>query len=216
MTPGPAAGRPADILTTYILGPLRDAGFDLEDVAVRRAGRQSVVAVTVDRDGPVDLDAIADASRIVSGVLDERDVDLPAALGSAYTLEVTSRGADAPLRLPRHWRRAVGRLVGVKLRDGSSLSGRVFAADDEQATVRVTPKPHKPGARSGVATDAVVRYADVARAAVELEFNPPGGTDEFDELDATGNFDDLEDVFEEGEDFDEDDLDEPVDGGNGR
>ena len=37
-----------------------------------------------------------------------------------YTLEVTSRGVDRPLTLPRHWRRNADRLVKVTLADGSS------------------------------------------------------------------------------------------------
>ena len=48
-------------------------------------------------------------------MLDESDVmgEMP------YTLEVTSRGVDRPLTLPRHWRRNEDRLVKATLADGS-------------------------------------------------------------------------------------------------
>ena len=100
------------------------AGFDLEDVEVVPAGRRSVVRVVVDRDGGVDLDAVADISRDISAALDEDPVtgDAP------YTLEVTSPGVDRPLTEPRHWRRAVGRLVSVDVREGGRLTGRVLDA----------------------------------------------------------------------------------------
>jgi ribosome maturation factor RimP len=98
------------------------AGYDLEDLAVSSAGRRSVVRVVVDRDGGIDLDAVADVSRAVSEALDAAD-----AFGdSAYTLEVTSPGVDRPLTEPRHWRRNVGRLV-----EFGGTQGRVVAATDD-------------------------------------------------------------------------------------
>jgi ribosome maturation factor RimP len=195
---GPTAGRPADILTGYLDAPLRAAGFDLEDVSVRRAGRQSVVAVTVDREGTLDLDAIADASHLVSDTLDALDAVLPGTLHDGYTLEVTSRGADAPLVLPRHWAGAVGRLVDVRLREGAPVNGRVVSADDDHAVVLSAPKPHKPGARVSAKAPAEISvpYADVIRAVVELEFTSPDGTedveapDELDDIDDDVSFED--------------------------
>src|SRR3954465_3991900 len=101
--------RVRDVLEPVVAG----AGYDLEDVHVTAAGRRSVVRVVVDRDGGLDLDAVAEVSRVVSGVLDETD-----GTGEApYTLEVTSPGVDRPLTEPRHWRRAAGRLVRVALHE---------------------------------------------------------------------------------------------------
>jgi ribosome maturation factor RimP len=90
------------------------AGYDLEELTVTPAGRRSVVRVVVDRDGGVDLDAVAEISRTVSAALDDAESigDTP------YVLEVTSPGVDRPLTLPRHWRRNVGRLVNTGERTG--------------------------------------------------------------------------------------------------
>jgi len=108
------------------------AGYDLEDVSVTAAGRRSVVRVIVDRDGGIDLDAVADVSRAVSEVLDQADV-----MGEApYVLEVSSPGVDRPLTEPRHWRRAVGRLVRVAA-DGGQVTGRVVDADADKVTLDV-------------------------------------------------------------------------------
>lgn len=109
------------------------AGYDLEDVSVTAAGRRSVVRVVVDRDGGLDLDAIADISRAVSEALDGSDVMGPA----SYVLEVTSPGVDRPLTQPRHWRRAAGRLVSVAVTDEGSFQGRVRDADDRAVTFDV-------------------------------------------------------------------------------
>lgn len=112
---------------------IRAAGYDLEDVAVTAAGRRQVLRVVVDRDGGVDLDAVAEVSRAVSEALDTDGV-----MGDApYTLEVSSPGVDRPLTDPRHWRRAVGRLVKAPLRGGGELTGRVVDAGDRTVTLEV-------------------------------------------------------------------------------
>lgn len=130
------------------------AGYDLEEVKVTPAGRSRVVRVLVDRDGGVDLDSVADLSREVSAALDDTDI-----LGEQpYTLEVSSPGATRPLTLPRHWRRSIGRLVAVTTA-GDRRVGRVTAADDDGADLTVDGKQWR------------VRYADVTKARVELEFN---------------------------------------------
>ena len=130
------------------------AGFDLEEVAVTAAGRRNVIRVVVDRDGGVDLDAVAEISRVVSDALDQSDVTGP----GAYTLEVTSPGVDRPLTEPRHWRRAAGRLVKA-----GDVTGRVLRADDDGVTLDVDGE------------ERAVPYADLAAGHVQVEFGRAGG-----------------------------------------
>lgn len=136
-------------------GPLRALGLDIEAVEITPAGNRRVLRVAVDKDGGVTLDDVADATREVNQVLDGSEV-----MGEQpYTLEVTSRGVDRPLTLPRHWRRNQGRLVKVTLADGDSLTGRIGPSDETAVTLEVD------GGRREVA------YADVAKALVQVEFN---------------------------------------------
>ena len=114
-------------------GPLRQLGLDVEAVELTPAGKRRVLRVAVDKDGGVTLDDVAAATRTVSEVLDESD-----AMGEQpYTLEVTSRGVDRPLTLPRHWRRNADRLVKVTLTDGDAVTGRVGASDESAVTLDV-------------------------------------------------------------------------------
>lgn len=135
--------------------PLRALGLDIEAVEITPAGKRRILRVAVDKDGGVTLDEVADATREVNRVLDESDV-----MGEQpYTLEVTSRGVDRPLTLPRHWRRNAGRLAKVTLADGTSVTGRIGESTGEQVTLDV----------EGAATQ--VAYADVKKALVQVEFN---------------------------------------------
>ena len=102
----------------------------------------------VDREGGVDLDAIADATQAVSPMLDSAPLD--AAITGPYALEVSSPGLERPLRTPAHFARAVGETVSVKSRAGDDhgsrrVRGVLTAADatgielllDDGATERV-------------------------------------------------------------------------------
>jgi ribosome maturation factor RimP len=110
----PTRGAAAD--AERIVGLLEPAvaamGMDLEDVRITSAGRRRLLRIVVDADGGVSLDDIALVSRELSATLDRA-----AAMGEAsYTLEVSSPGVDRPLTEPKHWRRAVGRMVTAPLR----------------------------------------------------------------------------------------------------
>lgn len=146
-----------------LLGPVIAAhGLYLEDVAVLASGRRRLVRVTVDLpDGPggVGSDALTEVSRAVSDALDEADV-----LVGAYLLEVSTPGTDRPLREPRHYRRALGRIVRVRTRSGERVVGRVVDADDGAVTLDVD------GARRRVAfPDLVEGVVDVELRGLEEE-----------------------------------------------
>lgn len=142
--------------------PLAGSGFDVEAVELTPAGKRRMLRVAVDSDEGVTLDDIADVTRVVGEILDDSDV-----MGEQpYTLEVTSRGVDRPLTLPRHWRRNVGRLVTVTTDDGESLTGRITDSDEQGAEVSDAS-----GATRRLA------YDTVATAQVQIEFNPPKDAD---------------------------------------
>ena len=144
-----------DRIEAELVDPLRALGLDIEAVEITPAGKRRILRIAVDQDGGVTLDEVAEATREVNRVLDESDVmgEMP------YTLEVTSRGVDRPLTLPRHWRRNTDRLVKVTFGDGSSATGRITASTDEHVTLDVSGETRE------------VAYDDVEKALVQVEFN---------------------------------------------
>ena len=138
-----------------IVGPLADLGLDLEAVELTPAGKRRVLRIAVDQDGGVTLDDIAIATKKVDSVLDDSNVmgEMP------YLLEVTSRGVDSPLTLPRHWRRNADRLVKVTLVDGGEVTGRIGESDDDKVHLDVD------------GAERELPYADIAKARVQIEFN---------------------------------------------
>ena len=168
--PGELAGKLEPVVAEAVAG----AGFDLDALDVQQAGRRKLVKVVVDSDDGVGLDEVAGISRAVSAVLDRHEH----LIAGAYTLEVTSPGVDRPLTLPRHWRRAKYRLVRISPHEGAGFVGRVGYAG--QSAVRVLAHGEIRG----------VRYADVAKAVIEIEFKQPPTEDlKLLEEDASGMID---------------------------
>lgn len=146
---------PKSALWDLIEDAVTAEGFDLESLDVSRVGRRGRVKVVVDSDHGVHLDQCAELSHKVSAILDAND-DL---IGDGpYTLEVSSPGVTRPLTLPRHWRRNIGRLVRVVLADGGVVTGRVTAADEQEAVLDVAGNKRE------------VQYDKVGKAKVQVEF----------------------------------------------
>ncbi|MBU2662242.1 ribosome maturation factor RimP [Actinoplanes bogorensis] len=152
-----------------------EAGYDLEDVSVSRAGRRHVVRVLVDTDGGISLDDVAIVSRAISTALDASEEGGAEVLAGEYQLEVGSPGVDRPLTEPRHWRRNKGRLVAV-----NGLTGRITGADDEGIVLDVDGTPRE------------LTFGELGPGKVQIEFK------RLDEADF-GDEDDDEDDEDEGE-----------------
>lgn len=155
--PNRAVAAQIDALSSVLAAPLRELALDVEAVEITPAGKRRVLRVAVDKDGGVTLDDVAAATKVINGVLDSDPGDV---MGEQpYTLEVTSRGVDRPLTLPRHWRRNRRRLVKVTLADGAVVTGRIGDSDEEQVTLEVGTEQQQ------------VAYAEVRKALVQIEFN---------------------------------------------
>jgi ribosome maturation factor RimP len=165
----PARGAAAD--AERIVGLLEPAvaamGMDLEGVTITAAGRRRLLRIVVDSDGGVSLDDIALVSRELSAELDRA-----AAMGEgSYTLEVSSPGIDRPLTEPKHWRRAIGRMVSAPLRapdapaGGTTVTGRILAADSSGVRMDVAGASREFG------------YPELGAGRIQVEFTPLDGYD---------------------------------------
>ena len=139
-----------------ILEPIAsNMGLDLEDVEIKSAGKHSIVQVSIDKDGGINLDEVAQISNQISEALDAKEV-----LGEKpYTLEVGSPGIDRALTLPRHWRRNNGRLVKINFGSNSEI-GRIIESDEEKVSLEVKGKTRS------------INFDKIDKAFIQVEFNP--------------------------------------------
>jgi ribosome maturation factor RimP len=131
---------------------LAELGLDCFDVTYG-GGR---VVVLADKPGGVDLDAITEATRMISAALDREDP-----VPGRYLLEVSSPGLERRLRTPDHFRRYIGSTVSVKTvptaEGDRRIRGTLTAADDHGIVV----------------DDRPVAYGDIERAQTIFDWGPP-------------------------------------------
>lgn len=164
-------------LVTLITPLTEGFGLDIEGVKVTRAGRKSVVGIRVDSDSRPDLDLLEKVSQEVSSLLDAAEERGEVNLGAGYTLEVSTPGVDAPLTLPRHWRRNRNHLVELT-EDGQKSVWRVGPVSPEETSVVLVRTVKKD------CEVRVLEFSENTLAVVEIEFsNPPSAETELTGLD---------------------------------
>ncbi len=115
---------------------LERLGIQLVDVEYRFEGRW-VLRLLIDRKEGVTLEDCARVSGAVGELLDERDL-----VPNDYSLEVSSPGLFRPLRGPKHFRQAVGKMAKFRLaaeflteRRRRELRGRIEAVGEDALTL---------------------------------------------------------------------------------
>ncbi len=142
---------------TELVEPLVVAhGLELVGLEVKGYPGRRLVRLVVDSDSGVDVESCAELSRRVGAVLDDND-----SIPGSYTLQVTSPGADRPLRTQRDFARNLGRSVRVWTRPvedgrGQELVGVVAAVGEETVTLKVD------------GDEIALALADVDRGRVQL------------------------------------------------
>lgn len=160
VTQRPAGLPSAEQVTGLLADEFVRVGYEIDDVVVDAGTRPAHIRVVADGDRPLDLDAVAELSRLASDLLDTIDTGQ-----TPYVLEVSSPGVDRPLTAEKHFRRARGRKVELTLVDGATLTGRLGAISDGVADVVVR-------AGSGW-TVRRIPLTDICKAVVQVDFSPP-------------------------------------------
>lgn len=120
------------------------------------------VTVTLDGEQGFGIDECAQVSRRFARRIEE-------AYGeeASYTLEVTSPGADQPLRDPRQYTRHVGRTLSLKMADGTEKTGALEAieADGIQLAEVIKEKSKKK-----TLPTVLIPFQDIQEARVVISF----------------------------------------------
>ncbi len=135
---------------------LDENGFELVDIEYVKEGSNWFLRVYVDKDGGIDIDDCGRVSEYLSEKLDANDP-----IPGAYFLEVSSPGAERPLKKPADFVKAVGKHVFVTTYepvDGlKEFEGKLEAYDEAGLTVKVGKKTHAiPSAKLASARLAIV------------------------------------------------------------
>lgn len=129
------------VVESFAAPYLEENGFQLVDVEYVKEGSNWFLRIYVDKAGGIDIDDCGRISEYIGAKLDELDP-----IPEAYFLEVSSPGAERPLKKPEDVAAAVGKHVFVttyEAVDGAKeFEGRLDAFDGEVMTIVVGRRKH--------------------------------------------------------------------------
>ena len=120
--------RVVDIVKEAVSPIIDEQNFELVDIEFLKEGKNWFLRLYVDKPGGIDIEDCAWVSEKVSDLLDEMDPD---PIPQAYFLEVSSPGAERPLKSDQELENAIGQYVhlsyyqqveGEKFHEGTLLS----------------------------------------------------------------------------------------------
>jgi ribosome maturation factor RimP len=131
-----------DIVTDLVTPILDELGLELVDIEYKKEGSNWFLRVFIDNEtGNIDIDDCGLVSERLSQRLDEVDP-----IPTAYFLEVSSPGAERPLRKESDFRKAVGRHVHIVTKEpleGSTVfEGELVSFEDGRLTVKEAKKTY--------------------------------------------------------------------------
>jgi ribosome maturation factor RimP len=143
---------------------------DLFLVDVKTSGKAKV-EVYVDGDSGITISQCAEISRFL-----EKHLDGSALVSPSYTLDVSSPGMSNPLRVPRQYRRRIGRILEIIKTDGTELEVELMAADEDKIKVKTVvkaakkPKKGKEAIKVEEPKEFELPYAAIKRALIQIEW----------------------------------------------
>lgn len=120
---------------------LEEQNMELVDVEYVKEGSNWFLRVYVDKDGGIDIDDCGRISEYLSAKLDEKDP-----IPSAYFLEISSPGAERPLKKPEDFVKAVGKHVFVKTYEPveklKEFEGKLLSCTETELVIQTGKKSY--------------------------------------------------------------------------
>lgn len=120
-----------------------ELALELVDVEFLKEGRNWFLRVYVDNpEAPIDIDQCALVSEKLSEILDQLDP-----IEQNYFLEVSSPGAERPLKKEKDFQKAIGKFIYIKtyepVEDAKEFEGYLKSYDDEQVEIEIKIKTRR-------------------------------------------------------------------------
>lgn len=120
------------------------------------------VKVFLDADQGINVDRLIQYNRKLYRDLEENAV-FP---DGDFSLELSSPGLDEPLKLPRQYRKNIGRYVEVALTDGTKLEGKLLESDES----RIVVEEEKGKGKKKEVLQKEISLADIKSTKVQVKF----------------------------------------------
>ncbi len=150
-----------DTIKSLAESEVEDTPYFVVDVV--GGDRSRKIQVLIDGDEGISIDQCSKISRAISKVVDEEDFE-----ADAFILEVSSPGADKPLKHIRQYGKHIGRSLDIETEE-TSFTGKLTEVKDSSIVV-VPPLTKKEKKEKKVAEAVEVRLSDIVKSTVVLSF----------------------------------------------
>lgn len=152
-----------ETVTGLVTPILEEKHFELVDIEFLKEGKSWFLRVFIDKEGGIDIEECAYVSERLSEELDACDPD---PIPQAYFLEVSSPGAERPLKKESDYERAQGEYIHVSLYqpvDGEKhYEGTLASFTPEQLTLKVKIKTR--------VKEVTIDRKNIAKARLAIQF----------------------------------------------
>ena len=150
-----------EIVEELALPILEELNLELVEVEYVKEGKNWFLRIFIDKEGGVDIEDCGTASEKLGEKLDEADP-----IQQNYFLEVSSPGAERPLKKEKDFQKAIGRNVYIKtyepILSEKEFEGKLTAFDGVEVTLEVRIKTR--------VKTVVIPYEKVAKARLAVTF----------------------------------------------
>jgi ribosome maturation factor RimP len=120
------------------------------------------IIVFIDGDNGVTIEDCIALSRKIESNLDREIED--------FELNVSSGGLDIGLRVNRQYVNNIGRMVDVKLNDGTKFTGDLKAVDDHAITLELLPGKKKKKTDEIIDPVKIIEFKDIKETKVVINY----------------------------------------------
>lgn len=152
-----------ETVTDLVTPILEEQNFELVEVEFVKEGKNWFLRLFIDKDGGIDIEECAFVSEHLSEKLDTIDPD---PIPQAYFLEVSSPGAERPLKKETDFEKAIGEYIHVSLYqplDGEKIyEGILKSLNEEELVLKIKIKTRE--------KEIAVERKNIAKARLAIQF----------------------------------------------
>ncbi|GGE65259.1 ribosome maturation factor RimP [Priestia taiwanensis] len=138
-----------------------ELNLELVDIEYVKEGKDWFLRVFIDSEDGIDIEDCGNVSEKLSELLDEQDP-----IDNLYFLDVSSPGAERPLKKEKDFQKAIGKQVAIKtyepINGEKMFEGQLLNFDGAEVTLLQTIKTRK--------KEIVIPYEKVASARLAVTF----------------------------------------------
>ncbi len=152
-----------DVVTEIVTPFLEEHDFELVEIEFVKEGKSQFLRVYIDKKDSIDIDECVLVSEYLSEKLDALDPD---PIPEAYFLEVSSPGAERPLKKEADFKRAVNKYIHLSfyqaVNGAKQMEGTLKSFDKETLTLIVRFKTRE--------KEITIKRTNIAKARLAIQF----------------------------------------------